>query len=670
MLIMLSKLAIRNVKRSIKDYLIYIITIMLAFSLIFAFNFVSFSKDIIELSQMMDNFKYAIISVSIIIVFVIAWLINYTMRFMFEKRSKEFGTYMLLGIEKKNINKMFLLENLLLGIVAFIGSFFVGILIGNIITAIVMHLFEMPYQINLSIGLTPIGISIAYFLLIYLFALFRSSRRMKKMKIHDLLYLDKKNEKKLWKKKKVRSAFFILFFLLGATALFLFDYAFKISNSSNMMIPFAISIVLMIISIYGITFTLSDFILTTVLKNKKIKYQKDNLFIARTFTSKVKTIGMTLGTLSMLIVLTLISMNVSLVLKDAFDTNIKQQAPYDFMVEGLYSDSENSWIEISDNRKKGQEYIDYIEHTYKPEKTIRYNIFSHEKKEVSKYIKKLGANGVINVDCYIKLSDYNKLLTMLGEDKLTLKNNEYFVHGSRDIKSELKNVKAHKPIITLNNEELKLKDVSNEDFYPAWSTGNSYLIVVPDDSINNAKIITENYAATTKEETTEQDYIDIHKKIGSYQMKSGNYVYEYFPVNVKGYFQAANKSAITMFSFSLLYISFIFITVVGTILSIQTLSDSTKNKYQYKILLKLGVDQKAINKTIRKQILCNFTFPVIYPVIISIITSCSINRLFGGLASKGYTYILMIIISLIIFLLIYGIYFLATYFSFKKNIKE
>ena len=670
MLIMLSKLAVRNVKRSFRDYLIYIITVMLAFSLIFAFNFVSFSKDITELSKMMDNFKYAIIAVSIIIVFVIAWLINYTMRFMFEKRSKEFGTYMLLGIEKKNINRMFLLENLLLGIIAFAGSFFVGILIGNIITAIIMQLFEMPYQINLLIGLKPIAISIAYFLLIYLFALFRSSRRMKKMKIHDLLYLDKKNEKKLWKKKKVRSAFFILFCILGTTALFLFDYAFKINDSPTMMIPFTISVGLMIISIYGITFTLSDFILTAVLKNKKIKYQKDNLFIARTFTSKVKTIGMTLGTLSMLIALTLISMNVSLVLKDAFDTNIKQQAPYDFMVEGIYSDSENSWIEINDNRKKGQEYIDYIEHTYKPEKTIHYNVFTHEKKEVSKYIEKLGTNGIINVDCYIKLSDYNKLLTMLGEDKLSLKDNEYFVHGSRDIKNELQKVKDHKPVITLNEKELKLKDVSNENFYPAWSTGNSYLIVVPDDSINDAKIITENYAATTKEETTEQDYIDIHKKIGSYQMKSGDYVYEYFPVNVKGYFQAANKSAITMFSFSLLYISFIFITVVGTILSIQTLSDSTKNKYQYKILFKLGIDQKEINKTIRKQILCNFTFPVIYPIIISIITSCSINRLFGGLASKDYTYILMIIISIAIFLLIYGIYFLATYFSFKKNIKE
>ena len=169
---MLSKLALRNVKRSLKDYIIYIVTVVMAFSLIFAFNFVAFSKDITELSSTMSNLKYAVIFVSVIIVFVIAWLINYTMRFMFEKRSKEFGTYMILGIEKKQINRLFLLENLILGLLAFTISFFIGIIFGNLFSAIVMNLFEMPYQISLQVSLTPVLLSILYFVLIYAFTLF------------------------------------------------------------------------------------------------------------------------------------------------------------------------------------------------------------------------------------------------------------------------------------------------------------------------------------------------------------------------------------------------------------------------------------------------------------------------------------------------------------------
>ena len=104
---MLRKLAIRNAKRSIKDYLVYLITVIMSFSLIIAFNLIVYSKDVRELSSTMMNFRLAVIEVSVLVVFVIGWLINYTMKFMLSKRSKEFGTYMILGIERKDIIKMF-----------------------------------------------------------------------------------------------------------------------------------------------------------------------------------------------------------------------------------------------------------------------------------------------------------------------------------------------------------------------------------------------------------------------------------------------------------------------------------------------------------------------------------------------------------------------------------
>lgn len=107
---MLSKLAFRNVKRSVRDYIIYIVTVTLAFSFIFAFNIISNSKDVLELASVMDNFKYVMYFVNIFIALVVAFLINYTIKFMFQKRSKEFGTYMILGIPKKKITKMFMLK--------------------------------------------------------------------------------------------------------------------------------------------------------------------------------------------------------------------------------------------------------------------------------------------------------------------------------------------------------------------------------------------------------------------------------------------------------------------------------------------------------------------------------------------------------------------------------
>ena len=664
----LSKLAIRNVKRSLKDYLIYIITVVIAFSLIFAFNFVSFSSDITELSEMMENLKYAIIFVSCIIVFVIAWLINYTMKFMFSKRSKEFGTYMLLGIEKKDINKMFLSENIVLGLLSFIISFFVGTVLGNIISAIVMNLFEMPYKIKLSITLTPVLLSTVYFILIYLFTLFRSSRRMKKMKIHDLLYLEKKNEEKIWKRKKYRNILFIIFVFMGTLGLYLCDYFFKVMIP-GVTIYLLISIILLIISIYGITFTLGDFILSFINKRKKIKYSNDNLFVVKNFEAKSKTIGFTLGTLSLLITLNLICMNMSFVMKDAFENNIEQQAPYDILVEGMYSDVEESWTGKQDNRKKAWEYIDYIHKNYEIEEELHYQILTQKDHQVAKHIKNIGNNGFYDYDTYLKVSDYNKLLEMLGEKTIHLKENEYFVTGDKTVKKYLKEIALEHENITINGKSLSLKSTTTENFRLGWSTGNSFLIVIPDNIARNMQVVTELYVFDTKEETKELDNTKL-KKLGYYEYKDGDSYFAYFPVTVRGYYESSNRTAMTIFSFSLLYVSIIFITVVGTILSIQTLSDSNKNKYQYKLLKKLGVEDNKIKKTVRKQITANFLFPVIYPIIISVVTAFSINRLFYAITSASMNYLITILITIGIFLAIYGIYYIATYITFKNNIEE
>ena len=72
---MLSKLALRNVKRSSRDYIIYLITITIAFSLMFAMNLVSWSDAVVDLyDNMNDTFKNVVIFINVIVVFVICFL--------------------------------------------------------------------------------------------------------------------------------------------------------------------------------------------------------------------------------------------------------------------------------------------------------------------------------------------------------------------------------------------------------------------------------------------------------------------------------------------------------------------------------------------------------------------------------------------------------------------
>ena len=105
---MLGKLAFRNVKRSVKDYLVYVLTMTFVTALMFAFNSILFSRDVQALFEVAGLMAAMVGIATFFIVLIVAWLINYMIRFMLEKRSQEFGIYLLLGMKKKKIASLYI----------------------------------------------------------------------------------------------------------------------------------------------------------------------------------------------------------------------------------------------------------------------------------------------------------------------------------------------------------------------------------------------------------------------------------------------------------------------------------------------------------------------------------------------------------------------------------
>lgn len=664
---MLSKLAFRNAKRSVRDYIVYLITVILSFSLIFAFNLIVFSEEVQNLASSMEKFKIAVIEVSVIVVFVIGWLINYTMKFMFSKRSKEFGTYMMLGIEKKDIMKMFLVENILLGMFAFVISILAGYIFSNLLTAVIMNIFELPFQVNFVFSLEPFALSISYFFAIYLFALIKISLRMRRMKIYDLLYWDKQNEDRVFKNNKKKKLLFVVFMALGVLALVFAKIGFNTSNDDGNVGMVMISIPMIIISIYGITITVGDFLIDFVINRKHIKYKNDNLFIARQFTSKIKTMGMTLGTLSLLITLSFLSLSGSMMYSNIFYTQINSIAVYDIVMSEVYTECpEILEIPTIDSTKIVKKYENYIQDNYTVKDKLEYNIYTNEKNTVKKHLEG-GVMRYIDVDCFLRVSDYNKLLKMRGLEPINLKDDEFFIHEYRDISQSVEKYLKNNDTLKINGKTLKSSGSTDKNFASCWGSGMSYFIIVPDDVVENMKVIDRFIAINTEEETTKDFYENMCRDVGKNIDEND---YAKYCIGVKGHIIAENKSVLVIIAFILLYVAFIFTAIVATILAIQALSDSTKYKYHYSILSKLGVDKNQLYKTIRKQLSIFFLFPVIYPIIINISAISSINQLFGPVMSSDYAYVYSILYSFAIFLVIYLIYFVATYFGYKKNITE
>ena len=310
---MLGKLSIRNAKRQAKDYIIYFITVIISVALMFSFNSIATSQDISELSSSMQYFSKSITGISIIIIFVMAWLINYTMKFMLEKRSKEFGTYQILGLEKKDISKMFTLENLIIGFLAFIVGIIVGTFLYQIFTSIIMNLFNQIYEVKISFDIKAIGMTALYFFGIFLLVLLNCRRKIKKTKVYDLLYASKKNENNIVKKSKGNIFVFIASIILLISALLITYKQFSDVNQMSAKHIF-IAIILLIMGIYLFYISLSSFIIKKFINNKKRKYKNNNMFLYRNLASKINTMSFTTATIALMFTIILIGGNVALLM--------------------------------------------------------------------------------------------------------------------------------------------------------------------------------------------------------------------------------------------------------------------------------------------------------------------------------------------------------------------
>ena len=216
MSVTLYKLSWRNARRQARDYLVYFVTIVMAAALIYAFNGLVFSREIADLSEKLASLPLMIVLASAAAVLITGWLVSYTTGFMLSRRSRELGTYILIGLEHRQVARLFFLENLAVGGAALLLGLAAGDLLFQALRAVMLALFGAPYRVSLAFSPPAVGLTLVYFLFIYLFALLKGRRRIRRMKIRELIYLDRRNEEEVIEKSRSRRRIFVLSVILGA----------------------------------------------------------------------------------------------------------------------------------------------------------------------------------------------------------------------------------------------------------------------------------------------------------------------------------------------------------------------------------------------------------------------------------------------------------------------
>ncbi len=217
---MYAKLVFKNAKRSVKDYLIYIVTMTICVTLFYAFLSVSssyYNPDIgsnYDFTLLSDGMKAAICMITLLLLFLIRFVNHYMLR----RKQKELAVQSIMGMEQKTIGRIFFAETLIMGIISILIGIFGGVFCSQFITAMLLTAYGKPYEISWTLFPDTVLLTVAFFVLSFFVVGIFNTRTIQKAKIVNMLSAEKENEPQL-KKSHWISVIAILFDLVTVWAL-------------------------------------------------------------------------------------------------------------------------------------------------------------------------------------------------------------------------------------------------------------------------------------------------------------------------------------------------------------------------------------------------------------------------------------------------------------------
>lgn len=672
---MFSKIAINNVKRSFKDYSIYFLTLTFAVCIFYSFNSIEAQKSLFEMGKSTADYMVTlnklIAGTSVFVSFILGGLIVYANNFLIKKRKKEFGIYMTLGMSKGRISRILILETFLIGLLSLAVGILFGIIVSqglSVITARLLAVDMNNYKFIISISAAIK--SVLYFGIIFLLVMIFNQVTISKYKLIDMLNAAKKNEDIKLKNPVVS----IIIFLLSAAALSAaYTMVLKVGLAPDNIL-FIASIILGIIGTLLCFFSLSSFLIQIVQRSKKIYLKNLNIFILRQINNKITTNFLSMTTICLMLFLTITLLFTMFGYKGSFDKLLKGNTSFDASAQ---LDIDRIDQKIKDIKaaldKENFKFDDSEKHAffteYKLELSLKDLLSGYMSEEEQKELVTSYSDGPISA---VKISEYNSIRRLLGEQTMDLKDKEILVVSNYEdfynafnkfIKNENSAAIEGKTYSIKNEEPIKENIVST-----GYDMEFLYFIV-PDNFSGNLKPYSSGFNAMFQDsdyKKSEERFADLFTDLYEYRFDKGTFMLVYGNTIEQVHARVYGQSTIIVFLG--IYLGIVFLISSAAVLALQQLSEASDSLERYSSLKKIGATRKMINKAILVQTLIYFMVPLALAVIHSIVGVSVTNEIFKAynksmLGSSS----LMIALALVT---IYGGYFYATYIGFKNIVKN
>lgn len=695
--LMYAKIALGNVRKSIRDFSVYFLTLAIGVALFYAFNSITQQTVVLNLSDdgraIVQLLAGVITGVSVFLAIVLGFLVVYANRFLIRRRKHEFGMYLTLGMTRQDVSKIIVLETLIVGVLALAVGLVAGVFGSQLMTYATARLFDAQIKEFTFVFSAHSCIStIVYFTIMFAVSLLFNVVTISRYKLIDLIDADKVSEN-----IKVRNLAVSVILFIASLVIIGISYRMLLHNGMRKMDgEFAGATALVSVGTLLFFFSMSGFLLRFVQSRKSFYFRGLNAFTLRQFNSRVNTAWLSISMVCAMLFIAICGFCSGFSLVEAINAQFKAITSVDATLSMTVNHSMDpksiSTMDLNElARSRYPKWDSLVDTSTQVDFYMVKDSRGAVELNFGVFAKHAGVNpssiypGYVDDDMVgslpvpiITASQYNRIRQINGLSPVDFGQDGYLVWTT----SNAKVIDFWKKY-SQDNKTLDLYGTTYHSVAGGYDDKLRMPGSVSEHSATGTLVVSDN--ALPKEASLESSVLFVNyaqtKDAGEKTLQDakktafGNGILlgdedkdEWAVLNLSSAKETAERTSLmtAAVTYLALYIGFILLIACASIFALQQLSEASDNVRAYRVLAELGAERSTANRALFIQIGVHFLLPLIVAsahafVALSIVAD--VVSIVGGINIAS-----SLVGTIALVLAVYGGYFLLTYFTARSII--
>ena len=703
---MLARLAVRNVRRSVRDYAVYFVTLVFGVAAFYAFNSVQSQSVLFDLEGVASADAFDLTArflgmFSVLIAFVLGFLVVYANRFLIRRRKREFGTYLLLGMRPAQVSAIVLMETVCVGAASLAAGLVLGAVLSQGLSFLTAGLFNIPMQqYRFVFSGEALRQTLLCFALVFAVVALFNTLSLRRCRLVDLLGAATRSERATVRRPWVGLlGFAVAVGLLAWAYVTLFE-----SGLTEFGAEFWKATALMVAGTFLFFWSAAGFAVAALERTPGVYFRGLAMFTTRQVASKVNTAFLSLSTVCVMLFFSLAVFSTGSGLVQVFSDGVEEGTLFDAtLTANAYLALEGGGEEAAADVAERAGAYDWDIARFLRESAPNWDEFVEASVQVDLYqprevtetygevMERLGAGAGGGLQeqalapqtvAVVGLSQFNAARALAGREPIELSAGTYAVNNAVALSEELSRAMAEEGVeIEVGGRALEASGLYVEQpLSTSTFVSDGAMLVVPDETVEALRADGEAPYASYLDLSYRTDRAEGDRLLeealacalpaeGQEARGSG---YETSPWPVTTVYTAdevieQSGGMRMMITYLALYIGFVFLITTAALLAVQQLSEASDSLARYRMLAEIGCERRMMFRSIFIQVAVYFLAPL---ALAACHTACAVSVIARDVLDQlGVSASEAVFAAAAFTALVYGGYLLVTYLASRSLVR-